>query len=236
MTLNIYPNTETLAAAFTTDLIANMPETGDFSLALSGGSTPRVLFQHWAENYRDTIDWSRIHLYWGDERCVPPDHADSNFRMTKELLLDHIEIPEGNIHRIRGEAEPSVEAARYGGEINSHLPSEKGWPVFDHIILGMGGDGHTASIFPDRMELLESEHICETAAHPESGQIRVSLTGKVINAARRVSFLITGKGKAEVLKEIMSRSGEYAKYPSSFVEPRGALYFYLDEGAASLLS
>lgn len=236
MTLTIYPNTETLAAAFTTDLIENMPETGDFSLALSGGSTPKVLFQYWAEHYRDTINWSRIHLYWGDERCVPPDHAESNFRMTKELLLDHIEIPAENIHRIQGEADPATEATRYSEEINSHLPTEKGWPVFDHIILGMGGDGHTASIFPDRLELLESEHICETAAHPESGQIRVSLTGKVINAARRVSFLITGRGKAAVLKEIINRSGEYTKYPASFVEPSGSLYFYLDEGAASLLS
>lgn len=231
--LKTYPDPETLAAAFAQDFFDWLPDQQRVCIALSGGSTPKLLFRYWAAH--DRIDWRRIHFFWGDERCVPPDHADSNFRMTKELLLDHIDMPQENIHRIRGEDEPEAEALRYAAEIASVVPMENGWPVFDLVLLGMGDDGHTASIFPNKMDLLKSEQICAVAKHPQSGQQRVSLTGKVLNHAGQVALLITGAGKAEVLREVINHQGQWEHYPVSFVDPAGSLYFYLDAAAASKL-
>ena len=229
---HIFSDPEALAAAFVADFFASLPQQGKVCIALSGGSTPKLLFQHWASHFPDHPDWQRIHFFWGDERCVPPDHADSNFRMTQELLLDPLGISPMQVHRIRGEAEPGGEARRYAAEIAAHVPLVNGWPVFDLIMLGMGDDGHTASIFPDQLALLTSEEICAVATHPQSGQQRVSLTGKVLNAARQVAFLITGAGKAAVLRDVLNHSGEWRRYPASYVKPAGSLCFYMDAAAS----
>lgn len=206
------------------------------TVALSGGSTPRVFFQCLVSPpFQNKILWKKIHFFWGDERCVPPDHEDSNYRMTREMLLDHISIPAENIHRIQGEAPPATEADRYTIEISNHLEiSEKGWPVFDWIILGMGTDGHTASLFPESSVLQEQKEFCVTAEHPETGQPRISLTLPVINHARRVSFLVTGAKKAALVARIIKEEGVF-DFPAARVQPAGRLEWYLDETAASLL-
>lgn len=203
------------------------------TVCLSGGSTPKLLFQVLAENHADAVDWSRVHFFWGDERCVAPEDQQSNYGECKKLLLDNINIPVTNVHRVVGESDPEAEAKRYGETIKEHVTiGESGLPIFDVVILGMGGDGHTASIFPHQMELLTSKQICEVAVHPESGQKRVTITGPVINEASFVVFLITGGGKADVLATVCDGSG--TQYPATHVQPKSNnLCFFLDEAAAA---
>lgn len=203
------------------------------NIALSGGSTPAVLFRLWTETYHDRIDWEQIHFFWGDERCVPPDDEESNFKMANDLFLSAVGVPSCNIHRLRGELPGEAEAGRYGEEIAECLPERDGWPVFDLIMLGMGGDGHTASIFPHQMNLLESEEICALAEHPVSGQERVTLTGKVLNNAREVVFLVTGQSKAEKVSSILNGESGASEYPAAHVNPpHGQLHWFMDQKAA----
>ncbi|MCZ6694490.1 MAG: 6-phosphogluconolactonase [Bacteroidetes bacterium] len=206
------------------------------TIALSGGSTPKLLFDHLASHYSKSMDWAKMHFFWGDERCLPPDHSESNYKMTSDHLLSKIEIPDENIHRIKGEMEPQSEADRYAAEINDHLVDENNLPRFDLIILGMGEDGHTASIFPHQMHLLKSENIYEVSTHPESGQKRITLTGKVINNAAQVVFLVTGKSKAEKMFEILEQQGRWKDYPATYIQPHnGNLIWFLDRTAAGKL-
>lgn len=230
---NIYPSPAELAAAFAVLLEKWASHKKIFHVALSGGSTPEVLFGHLAQYYKHRIDWEAVHFFWGDERCVPPDQPESNYRMTQDSLLRHIELPTQNIHRIHGEAEPQAEAERYAREIQAYVPMEEGWPVFDLVLLGLGSDGHTASIFPNQMDLLHSERICDVATYPASGQQRISLTGKVINHAHKVAFLVTGPSKRNVVAEILGKSGDWAAYPASHIRSAGGLYWFLDEAAAA---
>lgn len=217
------------------NLPGRQAESGIFTVALSGGSTPKIWFEYLAKNYADKIDWKRIHFYWGDERCVPPDDAESNFGMTKTYLLDHIDIPEENIHRISGEKNPDDAAAIYSKEISQQLSHEK-IPIFDLVILGMGDDGHTASIFPHEIQLWDSDAFCVVANHPVSGQQRVSITGKVINNARAVAFLVIGNSKSERIKEIFDEEPHASYYPASLVKPvNSQLHWFLDGEAASLI-
>lgn len=202
--INIYQTPEELADMFADRLINLMANDSgrEFHLAISGGKTPDLLFAVLAEKYPGSDLWHKVHFWWVDERMVPPDHPESNYRVANQLLLSHISTPEENIHRIKGENNPEDEALSYAAQIQKKLLTRNGWPVFDLILLGIGDDGHTASIFPDQMELLESDQICAVATHPVSGQKRVTLTGKVINNAAKISFLVSGSGKAERLKEI----------------------------------
>ena len=158
--------------------------------------------------------------------------------MTKQHLFDFVSVPEENIFRIMGEEEASAEAARYGKLLQQELQSKSGVPLFDIVMLGMGDDGHTASIFPHQMELWESDANCVAATHPVSGQQRVSLTGRVINAAHNVVFLITGANKAEKVNEIFTRPEEAEKkYPTARVQPEsGNLYWFMDQQAAQMLT
>ncbi|MEM6348609.1 MAG: 6-phosphogluconolactonase [Bacteroidota bacterium] len=229
----ISKNPSAVAEGFAAWLAERIVPGKAFHLALSGGSTPKILFAHLAEHYQNKISWADLHLWWGDERCVPPDHADSNYRMTKELLIDHVGIPSENVHRVIGEADPTEEAQRYGAEIDRIIPQKVGLAAFDLIMLGMGSDGHTASIFPHQMELLESKETCVVATHPESGQIRVSLSGPVINNADAVAFLVTGTSKTEKVEAIFSGSEESKIYPAAHIAPRGELFWFLDEAASA---
>ena len=227
----IFDTPQAVAEAFARDLVQRIAAADQLTIALSGGSTPKLLFDHMAAEYAD-IDWSKVHLYWGDERCVPPTEDDSNYKMTVTHLLSKIDMPEANVHRVLGENDPVQEAERYGKEIEDGLPSANGLPQFDLIILGMGADGHTASIFPHEMELLDSKEVCAVATHPESGQNRVSLTGPVINNAKTVTFLVTGASKAEKVVEIFNQSGDWKSYPASYIKPdSGELTWYLDKAA-----
>ena len=235
--LKIYDDAASVTDAFAIHLDQWIKESKSpfFHVALSGGSTPKLLFRHLAEKYKDTIDWSKVHFWWGDERMVPADDDESNYKMTNELLLSRVDIPEANIHRIHGEEDPSTESARYSDEIESLVPEKETWPAFDLIILGMGDDGHTASIFPNQMELLHSLDVCEVATHPSSGQKRITLTGKVLNSAEKTAFLVTGENKADRLQEIFSNSEKGRLLPAFHIHPAGELYWFVDKAATGKL-
>ncbi len=230
MKTHIFKNNEAVATAFAEFLQKEIAQAEKINIALSGGSTPKVLFDILAKKYAAKIDWKKVHFYWGDERCVAPTDEESNYKMTDEKLLQHINIPPQNIHRVLGENDPTEEANRYGKLIEWNLFLKDGLPIFDLIILGMGSDGHTASIFPHEIELLNAAETCAVAVHPESGQRRITLTGNVINAAKQIHFLVTGISKTSVIKEIFSEKGNYKTYPASAIKNAE---WWMDEGAGA---
>lgn len=235
-----FPTPYLLAEKFAEDMVGLINESAKrkkpFSVALSGGSTPELLFTRLGDYYSKSIPWEYVRLFWGDERCVTPDDSDSNYGMTKRILIDKIDIPASNIHRIKGEEEPGAEASRYSAEISGCMAERDGFPVFDMVILGLGEDGHTASIFPGHLDLLVSEKICEVAVHPVTNRQRVTLTGKVINNAEVVVFLVTGRKKAAIVEKIIHKSPSSLIFPASYIMPvYGDLTWYIDEEAGSLL-
>lgn len=234
MEVNIYNTKQDVAKAFCDFLEEFIEDKDEVHIALSGGSTPKIVFDLLAQEYKNEIDWSKVNLYWGDERCVAPTEAESNYKMTVDHLLSKIDIPESNIYRILGENDPEEEALRYSALLDEKLPVASDLPQFDLVILGMGDDGHTASIFPHEIGLWDSPTNCVVAIHPESGQRRVSLTGKVINNAETVTFLVTGAGKKEKVKAIIKKEEGYEDYPASLVAPSSDnLIWFLDKEAAS---
>ena len=236
MEIKIFSDKEELAEQFSSFLQSFLNREKEVHLALSGGSTPKIVFDALAANHGEQIPWELVHLYWGDERCVPPTDEQSNFRMTRDHLLSKIDIPEENVHRILGEADPQEAAFGYGEIIRQNLPSENGIPKFDLVILGMGDDGHTASIFPHQIELWDSHDLCKVAVHPESGQRRITITGQLINNADKVVFLVTGANKSGKVREIINQEGDFKNYPAALVNPNsGGLIWYLDKEAAALL-
>jgi 6-phosphogluconolactonase len=204
-----------------------------FNIALSGGNTPKIFFRLIAEKYSQKINWKNVNLFWGDERCVPPDDPESNFGMTKQTLLNFITIPQKNIFRIKGEVNPFVEAKRYSQTVADNIPVVNGLPSFSLMLLGLGEDGHTASIFPDQMSLLKSVKICETSIHPVSMQKRITLTGKVINNSKWIVFLVTGEKKSMIVSKILKKQREAEYYPAYYIQPNsGKLVWYLDKYSA----
>jgi 6-phosphogluconolactonase len=229
-----------LAMSFAEDLVYMINESAKiqkfFTVALSGGSTPEILFKILSDKFAKTVPWHYVHFFWGDERCVQPTDPESNFGMTYRVLLSNIEIPEENIHRIKGEDDPLTEAARYSEEISRFTGKRDGMPLFDIVILGLGDDGHTASVFPDNLRLMESDKVCEVAVHPVSNQKRITITGRVINNARVVIFLVTGRKKAEVVEKILKNIPPAENYPASYIVPvYGELRWFLDQDASGLL-
>ncbi|MBO3697406.1 6-phosphogluconolactonase [Roseivirga sp. E12] len=228
----IFDTPKDTARGFADHFLKLHKESDMLSIALSGGSTPKILFDLLADEYQDEFDWSRIQLYWGDERCVPPTDEQSNYKMTVDHLISKINIPESNVHRVLGENESEQEAIRYSEEITSNLPAANGLPQFDIMLLGLGGDGHTASIFPHEMELLQDERTCAIGTNPDSGQKRITLTGPIINNAKSICFLATGSGKAEKIDEIFNKRDRYLAYPAAHISPvDGELLWFLDQGA-----
>ena len=236
--VKIFSDAQDMAEAFAFELYQMVKNSRQrFDIALSGGSTPKLLFNVLAGEYGNKMPWERIHLWWGDERCVPSTHEDSNYGMTVKHLLSKINIDESQIHRVKGELPPKEAANDYIYQIQSHLNERQNWPIFDLIILGMGDDGHTASIFPNEMKFLNSDNICEVATHPESGQKRVTLTGNVINNANRIYFLISGESKSKPISEIMNDLKKAKKLPAYHIEPtQGNIIFFLDQKAAEGIS
>jgi 6-phosphogluconolactonase len=233
MKINVDPSKAEVAKRFSKYLEEQIKNNTIMHIALSGGSTPKGVFDYMSENAKGT-DWSKVHLYWGDERCVAPTDSESNYKMTVDHLLSKIDIPEDNIHRVLGEAEPKSEAERYGKVLDLQLPKSQNVPQFDLVILGMGDDGHTASIFPHEIELWDSKENCEVAIHPETGQRRITITGKIINNAKTVAFLVTGESKAEKVKTIIENEDGFEAYPASLVAPTSdRLIWFLDKDAAA---
>ncbi|EMY45514.1 6-phosphogluconolactonase [Glaesserella parasuis] len=201
-------------------------------ISLSGGSTPKLLFKTLAqEPYKSQIQWQNLHFWWGDDRMVPPQDPESNYGEVQKLLFDHIEIPAENIHRIRGEEPVEQELAIFSQELTACIPNGE----FDWIILGMGTDGHTASLFPHQTDF-NDPNLAIIAKHPETGQIRISKTAKLIEQAKRITYLVTGASKAEILKEIQTTPAENLPYPAARIKAKnGVTEWYLDSDAARLL-
>ncbi len=206
-------------------------ERGVATLVLAGGSTPRRLYQRLsAEPWRSRIDWSSLAVYFGDERCVPPDDPASNYRMAREALLERVPIPERSIHRIAGELEPAAAAARYEGVIGRTVGEES--PRFDLVLLGMGADGHTASLFPGRAALAETERLVVATTAPVSPVDRVTLTLPVLNGARAVLFLVQGEDKAPALRAVAEAETLESTPPAGRVRPvAGELQWLVDRSA-----
>ncbi|NLZ95338.1 MAG: 6-phosphogluconolactonase [Bacteroidales bacterium] len=238
MKTKVFDNLNDLNEDFSLWLKKILAEKEDISIALSGGNTPRSLFKYLASNHSEDIDWSKIKFFWSDERCVWPDNDDSNFKMAKENLFDLLPVTDKNIFRIRGENDPYREARSYQDLLLNELEIVDGIPQFDVLMLGMGEDGHTASIFPHEMNLWDSNNMCVVATHPETRQMRVSLSGKTINAAKNVIFLVTGAPKAKIIQEIIEdNENALDKYPAARVKPTsGNLTWFLDNYAGRELS
>jgi 6-phosphogluconolactonase len=231
---------EAAAKLFATTAAAAVQARGVARIAISGGSTPKRMFTMLADPakpYATETPWDKLELFWVDERCVPPTDADSNYRMTKENLLDHVPLPAARIHRMEGELDPEVAAARYESDIRNTFRLEGAeTPTFDLILLGMGDDGHTASLFPHTAALHEIALIVTPNHVPQKATWRVTLTHPVINQGREVAFLIEGAGKASVLAEVLLGPYDPETRPSQLIRPRtGKLSFLLDAAAASKL-
>jgi 6-phosphogluconolactonase len=218
---------------------ARIAADGCFFAALSGGATPRRLYQVLAASpYSDRVLWERVHLFQVDERCVPPDHPESNFRMIRETLLGGARVPGENFHRIAGEDEDVAEAARrYGLELARTVPAREGdLPRFDLIFLGMGTDGHTASLFPGSAVLDEGTVWVRPAQPPQGGVGRITLTFPVLNAAAQIVFLVSGAGKAETLRKVLEGPDQPRVLPAQGIRPtHGTVSWLVDREAANSL-
>ncbi len=215
---------------FAEEAAKNIREKGRFAVALTGGSTPQTLYQLLASRYRDALEWEKVYVFFGDERTVPPDHKDSNYRMAYRTLLSR--VPVRSVNRVRCELNPTEAANLYEEELETFFG---GPPRFDLILLGVGGDGHTASLFPRTPALDARERFVVENPVEKLGTIRITLTVPAINAASRVVFLVTGERKAQALKEILEGEADPHEYPAKLIEPAGELVWMVDRAAARLL-
>ena len=217
-------------AAWIADL-ANASE-GPFAIALSGGSTPKRLYQILAADYRTRLPWSRLHLFFGDERFLPPDDKDSNLRMVREALLDQVDIPAGNVHPMPTSGTPEEAAALYQSELQTYYRSEAllaERPIFDVVLLGLGENGHTASLFPGTPALEDTLHWVVPCVPLDAPHTRLTLTYPAIASSREVAFLLAGAGKQEVFARV--KAGDRTQ-PASRVASIGRVNWFLDQAAA----
>lgn len=242
ITLYTYPDPAALAGGaaelFASNVLGAVQTRGVARVAISGGTTPKAMFALLAaEPFASQIPWDKLDLFWVDERCVPPDHADSNYRMTREALLSKVPLPAARIHRMEGELDPEVAATRYESTIRNAFRLEGAeTPTFDLILLGMGDDGHTASLFPHTEGLNDLTHIVIANHVPQKDTWRITLTSPVINQGREVAFLIEGAAKAQVLHDVFLGPYQPDTYPSQIIRPAsGRLTLLLDSAAAAKL-
>jgi 6-phosphogluconolactonase len=226
---------------FTRAALDAVTARGRFAVALAGGSTPRAMYELLAVGRRHghpKLPWSRLHFFFGDERAVPPDHPESNFRMASEALLAHVPVPAANVHRIHAELEPARAAEDYEADLRRFFAlSLHGLPRFDLILLGLGADGHTASLFAGSPALRETRRL--VTAHPasQSRAARLTLTLPVLNAAAEVLFVVSGADKAPVVRAVLHGPARRPALPAQRVRPdKGRLLWLLDEAAASGLT
>jgi 6-phosphogluconolactonase len=236
--LEVFRSPEALLQAAAERIVACLREAilteGKASFALSGGTTPRGVYELLgAEQYRSRLDWRKIHLFWSDERCVGPSMPESNFRMANKSLIRNVPIPSRNIHRIRGELEPREAAYESEADIRRFFGlNEGGFPRFSLVLLGLGEDGHTASLFPET-EVLNEEHRIVSEVYVKTlAAFRVTLTIPAINNAAAAIFLVSGKTKAGILREVLEERNP--RYPAQFVKlDNGQLFWLVDNEAAS---
>ncbi len=213
-------------------------ERGRFLVALSGGGTPMNLYRLLArEPYRSRVDWSRTHVFWGDERCVPPDDPENSYGQAKQTFLDQVAIPAGNIHRVASDLEPAAAAEDYARRLSRFAESGLAFPRFDLVLLGMGEDGHTASLFPGSPVEVTTPTLAVTAHYQNRPANRVTLTPLVFNAARRIMFLAAGAAKADTLVHILKGDYNPSLYPAQRIRPaNGQVIWMIDRAAAGKLS
>jgi 6-phosphogluconolactonase len=218
---------------------SSVEASGRFVVALSGGETPKSLYASLASGeFRSEISWSRLHFFWGDERPVPPDDPDSNYRMAFEALLSKAPVPEKNIHRVPAEQAPDVAAGSYEKEIRDFFGlSDLAWPRFDLVLLGVGDDGHTASLFPDSDALRETRRLVVAPYVEKLRSRRITLTLPALNRAANIFFLVAGKGKAAIVRDVLRPRPGSKKLPAERIDPQdGKVVWFLDQAAAALLA
>lgn len=236
----IFDTPEQLAQAAAVRFVQDAKEAvinhNSFSVALAGGNTPRRVYELLAtDTFKSQIDWARVQLFFGDERCVPPNHPESNYRMVYETLISKISIPVENVHRMPGERKPDEGARFYEDELKSFFAG-LAWPRFNLALLGLGEDGHTASLFPDSEALNQKSNWVVATKAPRLRQTRITLTIPVFNHAAHVVFLVTGKEKASVLSEVLRASSGMKQLPAQMIRPSsGSLEWLVDRAAASQL-
>ncbi len=239
MHIAIYPDVDTLSQQAAQYVVRTASESiaarGRFTIALSGGTTPRKLYTLLgSEPYSSQIDWQQVHIFWGDERCVPPDNPDSNYYMAQEVLLSKIPIPALQVHRMPAD-QPGRDAASqsYTAEMQRAFGTQ-GIPVFDLIQLGMGPEGHTASLFPHQASLRETQRLVMPVSVPKPPPDRLTFTPPLLNAARNILFLVAGSDKAEALQAVLDGEYQPEEYPAQIVRPPdGEVVWMLDKAAAA---
>jgi 6-phosphogluconolactonase len=237
--VRIYPDADALAQAVAQHVVTICQDTRSerrpFTLALSGGSTPRPAYEHLATpRFSERMDWERTHVFWSDERCVAPDDAQSNYRMAKAALLDHVPIPRSNVHRLQGELPPEEAAAQYEDALRAVFGDVR-VPTFDLILLGLGEDGHTASLFPDTEALGVRDRWVVPNYVERLEKWRLTLTLPVLNAAEHATFVVAGERKAEILEAVLTTSADAPTYPAQHVHPdEGRLIWLVDAEAAGV--
>jgi len=210
------------------DFLVDSLKKNTFHLVLSGGSTPRALHQRLATKQ---VDWSTVHFFWGDERCVPPEDPDSNFRMAWETLLRSIHLPESQIHRMRGELDPEVAAQDYENHLRTFFYGQD-IPVFDFIFLGLGDDGHTASLFPHTTAVNIPDRLVVSNVVQKLDSTRLTMTAPLLNRASRIAFLVSGKAKVTALQKVLHGPYEPRECPAQLIRPNSCeLYFFVDRAA-----
>jgi 6-phosphogluconolactonase len=230
----VFPDVAGLSRAASEETLrlanAAVARKGRFDLALSGGKTPRRLYEVWAEEYAGQFPWPRMHFFWGDERYVPHDHPDSNYRMAREALLDRVTVPASNVHPMPTDSPRPEDAAQtYEATLRAHFGNE---PDFDLVLLGIGPEGHTASLFPGSSALEERQHWVLAVQAPAEPPVRLTLTLPVLNRARNVFFLVAGTDKRDIVKILLSKPApELTKYPAALIHPVGKLTWFLDKAA-----
>ena len=244
--VRVFPDLEALSKAAAREVRRVVEETvaeaGRCAIALAGGSTPRRLYQRLATDHSAMIPWPKVHLFWGDERCVRPDHAASNVRLARETLIDHLEIPDANVHVPAVETRsPEDVASRYEAELRAHFDrpgdTQHGWPVFDLILLGVGADGHTASLFPDSAALDAGDRWVVATQAPPDAEVRdrITLTMPALNQARNVFVMTAGDEKRPVVREILETPETgVLRYPAAQVHPKGRLVWWVDRATIGL--
>ncbi len=238
--LNIFKDSEKLsqhaAQIFVEQAAQAIKERDRFLVALNGGGTPTRLFQLLASDYKDKMDWNKVHIFWGDERCVPPDDAGSSYGQARDLLLSHVPIPDSNIHRVQTDLGPAEASRDYALTLSGFASPPLAVPRFDLVYLGMGEDGHTASLFPGSPVDVTESTLPVTAHYQDRPANRVTLTQLVFNQAHMVVFMATGEKKAITLAEVLSNRYNPELYPVQRIEPKdGELIWLVDEDAASKL-
>jgi len=238
--IRIFETAEEVARAaadcFAEIAVSSIDTDGRFSVALAGGSTPRRTYHLLAsEEYRNRFPWSKVHIFFGDERSVPATHADSNYRMAEEAMISQLPIPAQNVHRMVGEGDAAANASLYEGELQTFFDGAT-WPRLDLVLLGIGDDGHTASLFPDTEALIETRAWVVANWVEKLRTYRITLTAPAINHAANIVFLVAGAGKAERLPEVLRGARDPLRLPSQLIQPvDGSLVWLVDKAAAQRL-